>query len=69
MTAQEFALIMQLLRGDCSQEVSLPQCAFIERLFSAQEFALTRQLLRGDCSQSGKPLVGLQVEGGLRRSP
>ena len=25
MTAQEFALIRQLLRGDCSQEVSLPQ--------------------------------------------
>ena len=52
MTAQEFALIRQLLRGDCSQEVSLPQCALIERLFSAHEFALIRQLLRGDCSQT-----------------
>ena len=68
MTAQEFPLIRQLLRGDCPQEVSLPRCAFIERLFSAQELALIRQLLRGDCSQSGKPLVGLQVEGGLRGS-
>ena len=52
MTAQEFALIRHFLRGDCSQEVSHPQCALIERLFSAQEFALIRQLLRGDCSQT-----------------
>ena len=52
MTAQEFALIRQLLRGDCSQELSQPPCALIERLFSAQEFALIRQLLRGDCSQT-----------------
>ena len=52
MTSHEFALIRHLLRGDCIQEVSHPQCALIERLFSAQEFAVIRQLLRGDCSQT-----------------
>ena len=52
MTAQEFALIRQLLHGDCSQEVNEPQRDLIERLFSAQQFALIRQLLRGDCSQT-----------------
>ena len=59
MTAQEFALIRQLMRGDCSQDVSQPQCALIERLFSAQEFVLIRQLLRG---------IHMGVQGGTRAS-
>ena len=59
MTAQEFALIRQSLRGDGSEEMSQPQCARIERLFSAQEFALIRQLLRG---------IHMGVQGGTRVS-
>ena len=59
MTAQEFALSRQLLRGDCSQEVSQPQCDLIERLLSAQQFALIRQLLRG---------IHMGVQGGTRVS-